>query len=345
MDGAMLRRSLVIAIALTLLVEADAVAAVHTVEKGDTLWDLSKQTGCTIDQLKEANAGTERLRIGDRLEIPACGKGLEESGGSGRPAAFHVVQKGDTLAKIGKKYGASVADLRKLNKVEQGQWIIVGQKLRVPGQAEPAPPVIRVVKGQSVGAPGRGRLVRGVQLPEDGAYYRRHPKKSYGAQHVIDHTRAAIRAVKHAHPSVHRLAIGDISGQRGGPIQGHRSHQSGRDIDIGLYFKRTPKGYPEEFVLASSAGLDEAATWTLIEALARSHGRPGGPEYIFLDYKVQGRLYKHALQHGATKSKLEKIFQYPKGPSERDGLVRHEPNHADHIHVRFSCPAKDLKCK
>ena len=341
----MLRRSLVLASGLLFALEADASAAVHTVEKGDTLWDLSKQTGCTIEQLKKANSGTDRLRVGAKLDISTCGKRPESTGGSARAASFHEVKRGDTLAKIGKRYGTTPSKLRKLNKLKEGQWIIVGQKLRLPPKAGLPPPKIRIVKGQSVGRPSRGRLVRGVQLPQDGAYYRRRPSKSYGTQHTIDHTRAAIRAVKHKHPSVHKLAIGDISRQKGGPIKGHRSHQSGRDIDIGLYFKRTPKGYPKEFVHANTGRLDVDATWTLIEALSRSYGRPGGPEYIFLDYKVQARLYKHAQSKGVKKSKLDRIFQYPKGRHERDGLVRHEPNHADHIHVRFSCPAKDAKCK
>ena len=42
--------------------------------------------------------------------------------------------------------------------------------------------------------------------------------------------------------------------------------------------------------------------------------------------------------------KLAKMFQYPhRGAST--GFVRHEPNHANHIHVRFKCPRGDSACR
>ena len=41
-------------------------------------------------------------------------------------------------------------------------------------------------------------------------------------------------AVRARFPTVHTLAIGDLSVKQGGAITQHRSHQSGRDVDIGL---------------------------------------------------------------------------------------------------------------
>jgi len=43
----------------------------------------------------------------------------------------HIVQKGDTLYGISKKYGLNVEQLRKLNNLRQGSPIQPGQKLRV----------------------------------------------------------------------------------------------------------------------------------------------------------------------------------------------------------------------
>jgi murein endopeptidase len=268
--------------------------------------------------------------------------------------AKHVVTRGDTVARIAKRYGVTEQGIRTLNDLSERSTILVGQILLLPTRtslaAAPTPALspeakIRVVLGQSVGRPDRGRLIGGVQLPHDAAIYRRHPAKAYGTQHAVDHTLAAIRAVKQKHPGVHRLAIGDLSHQRGGPINGHRSHQSGRDVDLGLYHKRPPSQYPNEFVRASVAKIDVAATWTLVESLAAAARKPGGPEYIFLDYGLQKELYEYARSQGVSKSRLAQIFQYPHGRRHREGLVRHEPNHGDHIHVRFSCPPKDAKCK
>jgi len=44
---------------------------------------------------------------------------------------YHTVQRGETLLKIGKKYGITVEELRKLNNLSKGQSIKVGQKLLV----------------------------------------------------------------------------------------------------------------------------------------------------------------------------------------------------------------------
>jgi LysM repeat protein len=47
----------------------------------------------------------------------------------------HTVQKGETLAKISKKYGVSVKELRKLNNLSESQGIHPGQKLLIsPGR-------------------------------------------------------------------------------------------------------------------------------------------------------------------------------------------------------------------
>jgi LysM repeat protein len=44
---------------------------------------------------------------------------------------YHTVQKGETLLKIGKKYGIAVEELRKLNNLTKDQSIKIGQKLLV----------------------------------------------------------------------------------------------------------------------------------------------------------------------------------------------------------------------
>lgn len=44
---------------------------------------------------------------------------------------YHLVQKGETLYKISKKYGISVEDLLKVNNLSKGQSLRVGQKLLI----------------------------------------------------------------------------------------------------------------------------------------------------------------------------------------------------------------------
>ncbi|MBC8072152.1 MAG: penicillin-insensitive murein endopeptidase, partial [Deltaproteobacteria bacterium] len=206
---------------------------------------------------------------------------------------------------------------------------------------EDEPPKAIARRSTSGTSSSRSSMAGAVQLTPDKAYYLRHPKRAWGAPHVVGSTREAIATVKHKYPKVHRLAIGDISAQRGGRLSGHRSHQTGRDVDLGLYFVRPPPSYPKRFVPADGGKLDLAATWALIDAFYRQSKRPGGPVAIFLDFEVQGRLYQWARKHGVSRRVLLEVFQYPHGRWTRKGLVRHEPAHDDHMHVRFGSLPRD----
>jgi LysM repeat protein len=345
MNPRVLGASLAVVVALALPAHAarpEAKARRYTVAAGDSLWSIAKAHGCRVDDLRQANVlpASDTLLAGTHLTIPAC-KGAPAVSEPGRR---HRVEVGDTLSAIASRYGTTIADLRALNGLE-GDVIHPGQHLTVGAGGAAVRPSIRLVAGQSIGRPQRGALVDGVQLPRSAQYYRRRPEWAYGAQHVVDFTLAAIATVNRMHPKVHRLAIGDISSSKGGFLPGHGSHQSGRDIDLGLYYVRVPAGYPDEFVSVRHARLDAAATWTLVEALYEASKAPGGPQHVFLDYDVQGELYEHARKHGVSRATLAEIFQYPDGRWAQHRLVQHVPKHDDHIHVRFACPPKDAKCR
>ena len=316
---------------------AEADPGVHHVVSGDNLWTIARRHGCTIEQLRAANGlgPDDALQIGADLTLPECKGKVRASSGT------YVVRQGDTLSSIAVRHGTTVEGLKSRNGLDS-TVIVVGQRLDVT-DTEAYP--LRLVAGQSVGRPQSGKLVTAARLPADGAYVRRRPERAYGAQHVIDHVRRTIANVRAKHPGLHRLAIGDISAKRGGRISGHASHQSGRDVDLGLYFRRVPAGYPTEFVRAKDGPLHEAATWTMLYELYKASKLPGGPERVFLDHEVQGKLYEHAKKQGVSKRVLREIFQYPTGKWTRERFVAHEPKHDDHLHVRFSCPPRDTGCK
>jgi hypothetical protein len=202
-----------------------------------------------------------------------------------------------------------------------------------------------VVRGQSIGAPSAGRLQEATQLSRSDGYHVRRPWRSFGTQTAIELTERAIAATLETFPDIHVLAIGDISAEGGGPITEHRSHQSGRDVDIGLYYLERPDGYPASFITGNEDNLDAAATFTLIENLLASTSEDGGVQVIFLDHDVQGLLYYWALDAGVSERRLARIFQYAHGRGVPAGLVRHEPNHDDHMHVRFKCSGEDTACR
>lgn len=198
--------------------------------------------------------------------------------------------------------------------------------------------------GQSVGEPWSGRLQHPAALPAGEGYFIRRPYRAFGTQTTVDLIQRAIAETLDGYPDEHVLAIGDLSAESGGLITQHRSHQSGRDVDIGLYYLEQPAGYPANFVTATEDNLDCAATFKLLSSFLATADDDGGVLMIFLDFEVQGILYRWGLDNGISESRLARIFQYPHGRGSSDGLVRHVPNHDNHMHVRFKCPAADTAC-
>lgn len=321
---------------------ARAGTRAHVVEPGDTLWELAEDNGCTVEQLRAANElePDAPIVVGSTLDLSACaGVPMAKQRSASSPS--YVVVAGDSLAVIARRHGTTVAALRELNGIE-GSVIHIGQRLLVPGEIART---VRLLSGQSRGRPGHGWLHQATQLPSSSHYFRRRLERTWAAAHVIDHTLNAIHEAHAAIPKLHRLAIGDLSDHDGGPISGHASHQSGRDIDIGLFYRRVPDGYPQVFVDANEDNFDATATWALLESLVRTAGKDGGVEKVFVDYELQRELYAAARADGWSKTKLVDVFQYPDGPYAKHGLVRHEPKHADHMHVRFACVSDDARCK
>jgi murein endopeptidase len=200
--------------------------------------------------------------------------------------------------------------------------------------------------GQSFGRPQGGYLVSGTRMPTNSAaYFLRRPERAFGTRAAIDQVVSAIRAVRRKFPRVHPLAIGDFSARHGGPLSMHGSHQSGRDADIGFYFRKKPRSYPRSFVVATADNIDFPATWALISALLRGAGKPGGVERIYLTYQTQALFYRLARKHKVPRARLDEWFQYPHGRRAARGLIRHWPGHTEHIHVRFRCAAGDPECR
>jgi LysM repeat protein len=57
----------------------------------------------------------------------------------------HVVERGDTLSRIARRYGVSTSELRRANKVS-GDLIRIGQRLRIPGGGGTAPEAYHIVQ-------------------------------------------------------------------------------------------------------------------------------------------------------------------------------------------------------
>ncbi|HEX4450405.1 MAG TPA: penicillin-insensitive murein endopeptidase [Kofleriaceae bacterium] len=187
------------------------------------------------------------------------------------------------------------------------------------GDADKARRALAVIDGRP--ATAHGELVGAAQLSSGDGYVVERPQRAFGAPYVIAYLKSTIAEVRALYPGVPALPIYDLSAEHGGKISDHVSHRTGLDVDVGYY--------------AQHGQLDLEATWALVVAFARTADRPDGVEMIFLDYELQRRLYNWARARGTPDSALAFVLQYPRGPHELAGLVRHWPNHTDHLHVRF----------
>lgn len=176
----------------------------------------------------------------------------------------------------------------------------------------------------SVGAPHRGALYNSVALPPSEVWEAVHPDRSWTTDEVIAELGLAVEAVHSRYPNTPKLFIGDMSRRRGGYLRPHRSHQSGRDVDVGYYYSTGPAWY----VRAGAENLDCPRTWTLVMALLTG----GNVEYLFLDRSVAALLRDYGLGAGHGPDSIDQLFV---GDRDHMPAIRHAPGHLTHFHVRF----------
>lgn len=195
----------------------------------------------------------------------------------------------------------------------------------------------------SLGRPNRGGLFNGVQMPEHQLWHLEEPENAWGTRETIDSIRRAVERVESDHPGSPPLHIGHISRPRGGWLRPHRSHQSGRDVDLGYYYQEGPRWYAP----ATAKNLDRPRTWSLLMGLLTQ----GNVEYVFITRDVQALLVEYGRDQGFEESWLAQLFDsVPKqgaGAKARgvskgrrlqlppEPLVRHRWGHHTHLHVRF----------
>ena len=92
----------------------------YVVQRGDTLYGISKQYGVSVDELMKANnLSNTNISVGMTLTIPS------------NNILNYQVQKGDTLYSISKKYNISVSELMLLNNLTSNV-LSIGQILNIP---------------------------------------------------------------------------------------------------------------------------------------------------------------------------------------------------------------------
>jgi LysM repeat protein len=178
----------------------------------------------------------------------------------------------------------------------------------------------------SIGSVSGGILVNPVSVPADPGWTLIDAEGAYATSETVAFIRIAVGTVRDLFPDTPALAIGDISFQEGGRMKRHETHQAGRDVDFGYYYKA---GARDALVTGTAANLDLPRNWALVRALLCRTD----VETILLDLRIQRLLYNYALKIGEDKDWLGRIFQAARGDPK--AYVVHVPGHRTHYHVRF----------
>jgi penicillin-insensitive murein endopeptidase len=180
----------------------------------------------------------------------------------------------------------------------------------------------------SLGKTNGGALFGGIAMESSEYWKVNNSRESYGTAETIAYLSHAITRVNQVFPDTPKISIGDISTQKGGYFKPHLSHQAGRDVDLGFYYKDASAWYAH----ANEKNLDLERTWALIKFTITETD----VEIIFLDRSLQTLLRAHATEAGEDEDWLEQVFGGP-GTNLRP-MILHEPGHKTHLHIRYYNP-------
>ncbi|MCU0807208.1 MAG: penicillin-insensitive murein endopeptidase [Candidatus Contendobacter sp.] len=190
---------------------------------------------------------------------------------------------------------------------------------------------------QVIGSHAAGCIAGAVALPLAGDGYqvmRSSRNRYYGHPALVAFVE---RLGRRAAASGGRLLIGDLGQPRGGPMpDGHRSHQSGLDVDV--WFLQQPR--------------DRLLTRTDTERIAMpSMTRPAQGA---INYSRWSPRYRDVLKQAALAPEVDRIFVNAiikqalcDSEPDRSWLEKVRPwwGHDAHFHVRLACPPGDDQCK
>lgn len=299
---------------------------------GETVAQIAARYGVSEDDVKRWNGGAKSLSRGDvvKLRVRADAPALQP--------IYARVQEDETWAEIAARHGVTVDEVRAANPKYRKRkrpphgarlvlWVPTGVK-RLPAAApEITLPTFDVPDGGvAVGKPHRGRLENGVRLPDSELYTIRFDRLCYGTSLAVRDIQAAIATFRQETGFAGEVFIGAMSRKSGRKLSPHRSHRTGRDVDVRMPALEFAEGKAK----LDRDEIDWSATWAMVDAFVRTEH----VKSIFLERKLWERLKRGALRTGATDEQIERVFS----------VIKHSKGHTSHVHVRFECGAAATEC-
>ena len=213
----------------------------------------------------------------------------------------------------------------------------------------------------SIGTHADGTLRHPTQLPFDGDGYTipgpwRARRANYATEELVGAVVRASRTVARSDPGG-VAAIGDLSRRAGGGSAEHKSHQSGRDVDVFFYgverdgrpvlpgdsmFHFAPEGRairwsPPHGVRAPAGAVpavrfDARRNWAFVRALLTDP--ESEVQWIFIHRGLAAALLLEATRAGDDPALVARASFIMKQPSDAE-------IHDDHMHIRFYCAPGD----
>lgn len=177
----------------------------------------------------------------------------------------------------------------------------------------------------AVGFVHSGRLVNAKRFPQGPDWLVVSPEVAWATEETVNYLADAIREVRAQFPNAPPLRVNGMSNKDGGYLRPHKSHQNGRDVDVGFYYPTVDPIRERE----RERYINVPLNWAFLRALVTKTD----VQMVLVDRRVRQVIYDYALAAGEDKAWLDSMFN--DGPT---GIIRHARRHRDHFHIRFHNP-------
>lgn len=253
-------------------------------------------------------------------------------GNAGRPITY-TISRGGTLRNVANLYKLYHHEIAELNsgfspdrELEPNTEVVVFRDFGRPSE--------------SVGYPHDGQIDNALPMLEGpGRKITAERWKTWATRNTVEQLDHVLRRWAEVEPKAPPVLVGNLSSREGGPLAPHKSHQSGRDVDLSYITKWNGKERVT-WQHVTAENLDVELTWRLIKLMTQD----ARVEVIYMDRKIQRLLLDYAKRHGTIRrARLGNWLEVAGGADEP--LIRHVAGHQDHFHVRFACPEGSRRCR